>query len=594
MLEQLTIRDFAIVDRLTIDWSPGFNVVTGETGAGKSIIVDAVSALLGGRLNADFVRAGARRSIVEGVFRVQQTADLSELEALLDEYGLELDDGALILTREVAGVGGRGLARVGGRAVPTSVLQQVGERLVDIHGQSEHLSLLRSREHLDLLDRFAGLGQQRVRLSALVADLRATERERGMVRDNAYQAEREQSLLRHEVAEIEGAGLRDGEEEELALARDRLRNVERLRAAVGQAYAALKGDDDHAGAVDLLAQAATACASVAICDPSLDDESQALDGAAAQAEESARSLRKYLEAIQDDPQQLADIEERLLLIAELKRKFGRSIVDVLAYAERARERLSSVERQEQVLAELDDRRAEILAALSALASEVSARRTEAAERLRIAVEAELGDLNMRGTAFMVHFERLEDAGGVPVMVEGEQRMLRFDATGVDKVEFLISPNPGEGPKGLGRIASGGELSRVSLALKTILSQVDRRSTLIFDEIDVGVGGRSAPVLGQKLSALTAQHQVLCVTHMPGLAAYADSHLVVTKGTDGDVSRVTVRELGPDNRVDELAAMLGGSPGGEGARRNARELLEGAATWKRASQGRGTKEEKRAS
>src|SRR4051794_9339663 len=248
MLTQLTIRDFAIIDRLTIEWSRGLNVVTGETGAGKSIIIDAVGALLGGRISPDFVRSGAARATVEGVFDLSVTEDLGDLSATLEEHGLEVEDGGLILTRDIAGAGGRGVARVNGRAVPTAVLQQIGEHLIDIHGQSEHLSLLRPREHLELLDRYAGVGTGRSRLATLVADLRSVERDQQRVREEARRAQREQALLRHEVDEIDAAGLSPGEEDELIMIRERLRNVERLRTAVQTAWAALSGDEDRAGA----------------------------------------------------------------------------------------------------------------------------------------------------------------------------------------------------------------------------------------------------------------------------------------------------------------------------------------------------------
>ncbi len=580
MLSQLTIRDFAIVDRLAIYWAAGLNVVTGETGAGKSIIIDAVGTLLGGRVSPDFVRGGADRALVEGVFDLSGAADITELQGALGEYGLDLEDGGLILAREVAAAGGRSVARINGRAVPASVLQQVGEQVVDIHGQSEHLSLLRPREHLELLDRYAGLGQERARLADVVADLRSVEREQAQVRDEARRAEREQVLLRHEVAQIEAASLAEGEEEELLAARGRLRNVERLRAAVSTAYAAINGDEDQAGAAALLQQAASACSDAISFDPALEGEAEVLSGTAAQLSESARTLRKYLDTVEEDPQQLEAVEERLLAIADLKRKFGDTIADVLVYADHARGRLLAVERQDQLLAELAERKAALREAVAALAADLSARRVAAAATLCCAVESELADLNMSGTRFVVQIEQSDDEGGVAVAVGGHERTLAFDQSGVDRVEFLIAANPGEEPKGLGRIASGGELARVSLALKAILSRVDRRQTLIFDEIDVGVGGRSAPVVGEKLWGLTAEHQVLCVTHMPQVAAYADAHLLVTKAADAASSRVEVRHLEPAERVDELAAILGGQGGGQGARRNAEELLERAAAWKR--------------
>jgi DNA repair protein RecN (Recombination protein N) len=580
MHAQLTIRDFAIIDRLTIEWSRGLNVVTGETGAGKSIIIDAVGALLGGRISADFVRTGAARAMVEGVFDLSTSEDASELSAALQEHGLEIEDGGLILTRDIAGTGGRGVARVNGRAVPTAVLQQIGEQLIDIHGQSEHLSLLRPREHLDLLDRYAALGADRARLAQLVAEIRAVDREQQRVREEARVAQREQALLRHEVDDIDEAGLTPGEEEDLAAQRERLRNVGKLRTAVQVAWAALSGDDESPGAHDLVGQAAQACGQVGHVDAQLAQQAEALDAVGEQLDDAVRALRRYLDTIEDDPAALEAVEERLLTIADLKRKYGDSVAEILAYAERARSRLEAVERQDQIVSELEARRDRLRQEAGRLAVMLSKRRAAAAQRLQAAVESELADLNMRGTRFIVQLAWTDDAAGLPVEIGGRSRVLAFDATGVDRVEFLLAPNPGEEPKGLGRIASGGELARVGLALKTALSRVDRRATLIFDEVDTGVGGRSAPVVGEKLWGLTSEHQVLCVTHMPQVAAYADAHLVVAKGADEGSSRVVVRSLEPAERVEELAQMLGGPLGGQGARRNARELLDGARSRKR--------------
>src|SRR4051794_4859852 len=374
MLAQLTIRDFAIIDRLTIEWSRGLNVVTGETGAGKSIIIDAVGALLGGRISPDFVRTGASRATVEGVFDLSTSEDAGELKAALDEHGLEIEDGGLILTRDIAGAGGRGVSRVNGRAVPTAVLQQIGEHLIDIHGQSEHLSLLRPREHLELLDRYAGLGAARTRLAGLVADLRAIDREQQRVREEARRAQREQALLRHEVDDIDAAAISPGEETELLVTRERLRNVERLRTAVQAAWSALSGDEENAGAHDLVSKAALACGQVGTVDPELARQAEALDAVAEQVDDAGRALSRYLDTIEDDPEQLQAVEERLLMLADLKRKYGDTVEEILAYAERARSRLEAVERQDQIVAELEKRREELRQAAGALAGQLSARR----------------------------------------------------------------------------------------------------------------------------------------------------------------------------------------------------------------------------
>ncbi len=581
MLAQLSIRNFAIVDRLDVAWEPGLNVITGETGAGKSIIIDAVGALLGDKLGPETVRSGADRALVEGVFQVTE-APGEELAALLEEYGLEVEDGALIVSREIAAAGGRGGARVNGRQVPLSVLQQLGEQLVDVHGQSQHMALLRVREQLDYLDRYAGLMAQRVRAARLVRELRGVRDERQAILAEERQAAREQEMLRHEIAEIERAELREGEEEELQAQRTRLEHVERLRQAASTAYQALSGaegeDGEHPGAVDLAGQAVVACQDGARFDPELAELAETLNGAFAQLEDATLKLRSYVDTIEADPAALERIEERLFAIADLRRKYGDSVSEILAYLEQAQNRLESFEHREERLAELDRDEKSLLAELSQVAGELSARRREASARLAEAVERELADLQMRGTHFSVSVVQEADPQGVEV----DGRTVGFDQTGVDRIELLMAPNAGEEPRALSKIASGGELARVALALKTILARADTRPTLIFDEVDVGVGGRTAPVVGQKLWTVAAGgHQVLCVTHMPQVAAFADHHWMVAKREADGRTRTAVSALEAEPRVEELAAMLAGTST-ETARQNVRELLDRAARFKQAA------------
>lgn len=587
MLLQISVQNFATIDQITVTWQPGLNVITGETGAGKSIIIDAVGALLGDRLGAEVVRAGAARALVEGVFSVPPERVPPELAAALEEYGLELDGDSLIISREILAGTGRGVARINGRAVPLAALQEIGRRLVDVHGQSEHLSLLRVREHLELLDSYAGLAAERRSLADLVRRLRQVRAELRRLQEEERRAVREQELLRHEIAEIEAAGLRPDEEEELLRRRQRLRNLERLRLGALRAWEALSGGDEGVGALAQLGEAIRACRELARYDPQLAQEAEALESALALADESARDLRRYLDALEEDPGALEAVEERLLLLAELKRKYGDTVADVLRYLDEARQRLTSYERREETMAELQAEEAELLPRAGCLAAELSARRRAAALALAQAVERELGDLNLTGARFEVAFSQAPDPQGLPVAgADGASpQLLAFDATGVDRVEFLFSANPGEPPKPLQKIASGGELARVTLALKTILSRADPRPTLIFDEIDVGIGGRTGSVVGQKLWGLAAHHQVLCVTHLPQVAAYADLHLVVSKRVEGERSRTRVAPVEDEERLSEIAAMLAGAPSGA-ARENARELLERSAAWKsRAGVGR---------
>jgi len=558
-LSQLTIRNFAIVDHLEIDWQPGLNVITGETGAGKSILIDAVGALLGDRLGPEVVRSGAQRAIIEGVFTISD--DLAnQIKSTLDDYGLEPEDGALIVSREVAGSGGRGGARVNGRSVPLAVLQELGERLVDVHGQSEHMALLRPREQLDYLDRYAGVVAERVEVSRVVRELRATqETHRKLVADERETA-RLEARLRHEIAEIDAADLRPDEEDELLDRRARLQNVERLRQSALTAYEALTGDEDNqVGVVDLLGRAVTACVDGGKLDRSLAAESEALNAALIQAEESARALRDYLESIEADPETLERTTERLFLIGDVKRKFGESVLEVLAYAEEARRQLGDIEHRSERLDDMQLREEQLQAELVGASAALSARRQAAACQLSAAVERELADLRLAEARFVVSIEQVAEV----------------DLTGIDRVEFLLATGADEEPRPMARVASGGELARIALALKTVLSRAETRPTLIFDEIDVGVGGRTGPVVGEKLWAVAdSGHQVLCVTHMPQVAAFADCHYVVSRAP----GEVRATRVDGGQRVDELAAMLGGSVT-DATRSSARELLDRAAVAK---------------
>ena len=553
MLSQLTIRNFAIVDRLEIEWHAGLNVITGETGAGKSILLDAVGALLGDRFGPDAVRSGAQRALIEGVFTLP--AELpDELRSTLDEFGLEPEDGALIVSRELAGSGGRGSARINGRGVPLSVLLALGEQLVDVHGQSEHMALLRSREQLDYLDRYAGVLPERAEVSHLCRELRATRAAYEEMVASARETARLQDMLRHEIAEIEAAALQPDEEAELAVQRTRLEHVERLRESAQVAVEALAGaDDEQRGATDLLARALAACQDAGRIDPDLASEVEALSAALAQAQESARTLRNYVESLEADPLGLERTTERLFQIGDLKRKYGESIPDILAYADQAARRLAEIEQRSERLEELSARTVALEDQLEQAARALSARRQAAAGRLAEAVQHELRDLRLADA----HFEVRIDTGEV-------------DVTGLDRVEFRM----GDEQRAIARVASGGELARIALALKTVLSRAETRPSLVFDEVDVGVGGRTAPVVGQKLwTVAAAGHQVLCVTHMPQVAAFADNHYVVSRGAE-----VCVSEVVGDQRLDELAAMLAGSVS-TASRSSARELLTRASSYR---------------
>jgi DNA repair protein RecN (Recombination protein N) len=450
-------------------------------------------------------------------------------------------------------------------------VERLGELLVDVHGQSEHMALLRAREQLDYLDHFAAALPARGQVQRLVRELRATREARQALQSQEREAARTADMLRHEIGEIVAANLAPDEESELLAQRERLQHVERLRHAAQTAYAALSGTDeadaDAPGAVDLLGRAVAACQDGARFDPALGTESDALNVVLAQAEESARTLRDYLDNLEADPSELERITERLFLVGDLKRKYGASIHDVLTYAEDAARRLHELEHRAERLDELATDEHRLLGGLADAACALSGMRHTAARRLSHAVEREFADLRLAGARFEVALTSLDDSQGVPV----NGRTLAFDASGIDHVEFLLAASGSGEPRPLSKVASGGELARVALALKTILARAETRPTLIFDEIDVGVGGRTAPVVGEKLwTVAAAGRQVLCVTHMPQVAAFADNHYVVSRKDTG----TTVTLLKADERVDELAAMIAGTAT-RASRQSARELLERA-------------------
>ena len=584
MLSELTITNFAIIDELHLRFSPGFNVLTGETGAGKSIIIDAVSLLLGGRADTEVIRAGADEARVEGIFILNLFSQMAILP-LLRENGLEGDrDDLLILAREIRREG-RSVCRVNGRAVALAVLASIGQQLVDIHGQSEHLSLLRLREHLEFLDRYAGLEELRARIANRVSELRQVRHELDALLRDERELARRADLLEYQVAEIAAARLEIGEEEELLQERTRLANAERLMELVSETCRTLdEGSEEQASVTDLMGQVTRSLAILARIDPGAGEQNRIAEEIADQLAELVRQVHAYRDGIEFSPQRLQQVEERLDLIYNLKRKYGDSIAEVLAFGEAAAAELEAITHSEERVEALRVQEDALLHEIGQLGAELSARRREAGDRLAAAVEAQLDDLKMAGARFGVSIEQHEAADGAWV---GERR-LAFDSTGIDRVEFLIAPNVGEPLKPLAKVASGGETSRLMLALRTVLSHADRTPTLIFDEIDQGIGGRAGGVVGRKLWGLSAGpdgqfgHQVLCVTHLPQLASYGDAHFKVDKRVIGERTVTRVQELSHEARVEELAQMLGLLS--EVTIESAREILTEAQRDKDASRG----------
>lgn len=577
MLTELHIENFAIIESLDIEFNPGLVTFTGETGAGKSIIIDAVETLLGGRAEAIQVRAGAERANIEAVFRIPESAQ-STIHAILKREDLLDESQYLTLAREVR-LNGRNVARVNGRSVSASLLREISEYLIDVHGQSEHLSLLKVSQHIHLLDRFASSDPDNALTEALSAYTKTYNRyqevfhELEATRLAESDVARRVDMLHFQINEIETAHLHPREEEDLRAERNRLANAESLASLAQQALLALdEGAPESPAATDLIGQVVAWLADLARL-----DSSQAGLGETAQSvfdnlTDLTSSLRLYIENIEFNPKRLDQVEERLAVIQLLKRKYGQSIPAILAYGENSRAQLDQITHAEERIQELQAEQNSLLTHLGSQGYRLSQLRRSAAEQLEKEIEKELSDLHMSGARFRVDFHQQPDMSGALLP---DNSHLTFYSSGLEKIEFMIAPNPGEGFKPLARIASGGETSRLMLALKNVLAQADRIPTLIFDEIDQGIGGRVGNIVGRKLRQLGSRHQVFCITHLPQLAAFGEQHFHIEKQIRDGRTVTVARPLVGDDRLLELAQMLGSVS--EGAMQSARELLQSAAT-----------------
>ncbi len=574
MLTELAISDFAIIDVLRLTLAPGFNVLTGETGAGKSIIIDAVGMLLGGRADTTMVRAGADLAQIEGIFHLD--AQMQELlRPVLEREGLEGESpDVLVLGREIR-ANGRSYCRVNGRAVSLGLLEELGGPLVDIHGQGEHLSLLKTATQQRLLDRFGGLDAQRKVLAEKVRQLRSAGRElEALLRDEKELARRVDQL-NYQIEEINAARLGPGEEEQLQAERTRLAHAERLAQLANEVCQVLyEGNMEPVSAADLLDRASRVLGQLAQIDSELEVSHQQAESLGIQVSELSHTLRAYRDSIEVNPQRLDYVDERLALLHSLKRKYGQSVEQIMAFRQEAQKEMERITHKDERIEWLRRGVEQLRREIGREALALSQARRIAAERLAASVEVHLGDLNMQGARFEVELTCSEDPDGVYV----DGRTLACTENGIDRVEFLIAPNPGEGPNPLAKTASGGEASRLMLALKAVLAAADETPTLIFDELDQGIGGRVGAAVGRKLRDVShgthSVHQVLCVTHLPQIAGYADAHFAVEKQVGGGRTTTRIRMLEGAERVEELAAMLGTLS--EGTRRSAREILASAA------------------
>lgn len=555
MLQSLYLENIALIEKLGIELFPGFNVLTGETGAGKSIIIDAVNFVLGERTSRDLIRNGAARAKVEAVFNLNEG---DAAFAALDALGIEYDGNELILSRELSAAG-RNACRVNGTLVPVASLKSVSDTLVDIHGQHEHQALLDAENHISYLDAYCHAESLPIieKIDAIVSRRNELMLKRNSGFASEREREREMDMLRYQIEEIASANLEVGEEERLSAEKTVLLNAERIRTALETAHMALSGAEEGSAlsAIDTARRSMRDIAALNKDYEALGDKIEELYYA---AEDISFVLRDTSENVESDMQRLEEIEQRLKLISDLKRKYGRTVEDVIDFGKDAGTKLNELENAEALAAELDAKLDKLKAEYNVAADELSKVHRAAGDRLKRDVLNELKDLGMAKAMFDV---ALSDASG------GEPRK-----GGRETAEFMLSANPGEPLKPLEKVASGGELSRIMLCFKSIFADNDRVPTLIFDEIDTGISGRTAAVVGEKMLGIAKKHQVICVTHLAQIAALADAHLMVRKYDDGKNTFVETRQLNEEEKVQRIAQMMDGESDSPSALTHARELI----------------------
>jgi DNA repair protein RecN (Recombination protein N) len=561
MLTCLRVRHLAIIDRLEVELGPGLNVITGETGAGKSILIDALGLVLGERGRPELVRTGAKQAEVEALFDV---GDDPEALARLEASGL--DPEPELVVRRVVNASGRTRAYLNGRLASAGQLAELVGGLVDISSQHEHHTLVDPGTHLGFLDAFGKLDALREAVRRAHRELREADEALREVEDAVAQRSEREDLLRFQIREIDELDPQPGEADALGEERERLRHAERLATAAGGAEDALYARD---GALcEQLGRIAHELREAAGIDPALTPMAEALQSATTQLEEAARELGAYARDVTVDPERLAEVEDRMHRLERLMRKYGGDVDGVLAFRAEAAEELEGLDRAEERIEALERAREAALAEAADAARKLSAERRAIAEDLGTRISEELGSLGMGGARVEVQVEPLVEKRG-ELTVDGA----RLSETGIDRVEFLIAPNKGEEPRALRKIASGGELSRAMLAIKRVLAGVGRAGLYVFDEVDSGVGGAVAEVIGRKLVDVAAHHQVICITHLAQIAVYADRHYRVLKEVEGERTRSRIERLSDDERLEEVARMVGGLKITERTRKAAAEMLE---------------------
>ena len=570
MIEELYISNVALIDELQLECSSGLNIFTGETGAGKSVILNAVGLALGERSNAGIVRDGATNAKIQ--IAVALPPDHPVWEGFNDsEFAEALDtEETLVLSRQI-NASGRSRCHTNGQLVSLTFLSAIGDLLVDIHGQHAHQSLFRSETHLNLLDTFGKHEALKAEVCKKYDELHAAQAQLADYSQALREAMREKDLLEFQLEELEEAQLQENEEDALINERHLLSNAETLFESANQLYEQLYGGDlSESSTLDGLKTASRTISKLCELDDSLSELNARFESTLYELEDIAYQIRDYRDRVEFNPHRLAEVEERLDLIHRLKRKYGDSISEMLSYQAQASQKLEDLQVGSERIEALKDQIHLVTQGAQKLAVELSKKRRETATQLESLIERELQTLGMEKAVFQILVSPIESADG-PLEIEGKRYELRAD--GMDAIEFFISPNVGSEPKPLAKIASGGEISRVMLALKTVLAQVDPIPTMIYDEIDAGIGGHTADIVGQKLKELSRFRQVFCITHLPQIARFADQHYRVEKSEDGSRTTITAKQLTPEERVEEMARMHGGETTVT-TLAHARELLKG--------------------
>ena len=555
MLTNLYIENIAVIEKTNIDFTNGLNILTGETGAGKSIVIDSINAVLGKRSSRGLIRSGADAAFVSATF--ENVSDL--VQKKLASLGYSAEDGTLILSRELS-VSGKNTCRVNSRPATVSVLKDIGEYLVNIHGQNDNLELMNPSLHIVYIDALAQMGERLSAYRAVYRELKAVEEELSAADMDEAERLARIDLLTFQIGELEDAAITVGEYDALTAEKEALRNREKIAKELMRARIALDGDDDEIdGALRMIDDACESVIRAARYLPDLEGDSDRLSSALYELQEISRDLEQAMDDIDANPGRLEEIEERMDLLYRLRRKYGDSEEEMLAYLENSKEELKSLTDYAFNREQLAKKREKLYKQAYNSAKEISDYRLSVAERFRKDVESEMAFLEMPN-----------------VRLEISREEVPLNTRGIDKLEFLISTNPGEAPKPVSKIASGGELSRMMLAIKTVLSKADFVETLIFDEIDTGISGSAAGRVGKKLKQLSADCQALCVTHQAQIAAFADNHLFISKSVRDDRTYTQVDQLDEEGRVRELARIVGGETVTDSALNHAKELLRSSA------------------